>query len=152
MKFLRHEVLTLLDDTFPTYHMGQSRILLGDSLAGTIALQTAIQYPHTFGKVILQSPYVDQTVLDAVKNAGSMDSLDVYHTIGENETAVDVTDGSIVDFVTPNRALHQLLTKQGVLCEYYELANGEHTWKYRQKDLRNDIGRASLRDRGSISE
>ena len=139
MKFLRHEVLALLDDTLPTYHMGQSRILLGDSLAGTLALQTAIQYPHTFGKVILQSPYVNQTVLDAVKNAAPMHSLDVYHTIGSNETAVTMTDDSIVDFLTPNRRLHELLTKQGAQCEYYEQANGEHTWKYWQQDLQHAL-------------
>lgn len=139
IKFLKHEVIALLDETLPTYHMGQSRILLGDSLAGTIALQTAIQYPHTFGKVILQSPYVDQTVLDAVKNAPPMHALDVYHTIGENETGVNVTDGSTVDFLTPNRALHELLIKQGAQCQYYELAGGEHTWKYWQKDLRHAI-------------
>src|SRR5690625_5524166 len=53
MKLLRHEVLTLLDDTLPTYHMGQSRLLHGDSLHGIIVLQTPIPYPHTFGKVIL---------------------------------------------------------------------------------------------------
>src|SRR5690625_714181 len=63
MKFLRHEVLALLDDTLPTYHMSQSRILISESLTGNIDLQTSIHYPHTFVKFFLHSPYLIITVL-----------------------------------------------------------------------------------------
>src|SRR5690625_7906062 len=78
--------------------MEQSRALVGDSLAVTLALITAVKYPHTFSKVIMQSPYVDEDVLSTVKNAKNIHGIDIYHTIGENETAVDTTDGSEVDF------------------------------------------------------
>ena len=40
--------------------MGSTRALIGDSLGATVSLMTALQYPHTFGKVMLQSPYVDE--------------------------------------------------------------------------------------------
>ncbi|MBP2258619.1 enterochelin esterase-like enzyme [Virgibacillus campisalis] len=137
IKFLIHEVVPLLDDMYPTYQMGRSRALMGDSLAGTLALMTALKYPNTFGKVIMQSPYVDEKVIDAVQNAKNMESIDIYHTIGENETAVGTTDGSVQDFVTPNRELNELLKAKGASYQYEELKNGEHTWKYWQKDLPN---------------
>ncbi|NBJ70905.1 MULTISPECIES: alpha/beta hydrolase-fold protein [Clostridia] len=134
-KFLCHEIVPFLDELFPTYYMGQSRTLLGDSLAGTFALLTAIRYPNTFGKVIMQSPYVDNTVLEAVKSARDMDRIDIYHTIGLEETDVNMTNGESMDFLTPNRKLHQLLKNTAISYDYYELENGEHTWKYWQKDL-----------------
>src|SRR5699024_2537116 len=42
IKFLVHEVVPLLDAILPTLHMGHSRALMGDSLAGTLALMTAL--------------------------------------------------------------------------------------------------------------
>ncbi|GGB40390.1 esterase family protein [Virgibacillus dakarensis] len=138
MKFLVQEVVPYLDDLLPTYHMGQSRTLMGDSLAGTLALMTAITYPNTFSNVIMQSPYVDETVMNAVKNAKDIFSLDIYHTIGIGETEVDTTDGSKQDFLTPNRELNRLLAEKGISYLYYEL-DGPHTWKPWQKDLKRAL-------------
>src|SRR5690625_3972106 len=92
IQFLFQEVVPFLDENFSTLKTGQSRILMGDSLAGTLALMTAIKYPHTFGKIIMQSPYIDQTVLQLVENSVDLSALDIYHTIGENETAVKTTE------------------------------------------------------------
>ncbi|GAA0593385.1 alpha/beta hydrolase-fold protein [Virgibacillus siamensis] len=135
IRFLVHEAVPFLDDLLPTYHMGQSRTLMGDSLAGTLALMTAIKYPNTFSNVIMQSPYVDETVIESVKQGKRMDSIDIYHTIGTAETAVETTDGKTLDFVGPNRKLANALTYSGASCHYHELESGEHTWKYWQKDL-----------------
>lgn len=139
IKFLVHEVVPFLDDLLPTYHMGQSRALMGDSLAGTLALMTALKYPNTFGKVIMQSPYVDDTVKQTVEEAKDIHSIDIYHTIGSSETAVDTTDGNELDFITPNRELYELLEKRGTSHIYHELENGEHTWKYWQRDLKRAL-------------
>ncbi|WP_088049793.1 alpha/beta hydrolase [Virgibacillus dakarensis] len=138
MKFLVQEVVPYLDDLLPTYHMGQSRALMGDSLAGTLALMTAIAYPNTFSNVIMQSPYVDETVMNAVKNAKDIFSLDIYHTIGIGETEVNTTDGSRQDFLTPNRELNRLLAEKDISYLYYEL-DGPHTWKPWQKDLKRAL-------------
>ncbi len=135
-KFLVNEVVPLLDDILPTYHMGQSRALMGDSLAGTLAFITALKYPNTFGKVIMQSPYVDETVLDALENAKDIHSIDIYHTIGTDETNVDTTDGKQMDFVKPNRTLKEALKEKGSTYTYHELEGGQHTWKYWQKDMK----------------
>lgn len=135
IKFLVHEVVPMLDDLVPTYHMGQSRALIGDSLAGALALLTALKYPNTFGKVMMQSPYVDQTVLDAVEHASDIYNIDIYHTIGTEETAVQTTDGKESDFVTPNRELNKMLTSIGPSYIYHELDGGVHTWKHWQRDM-----------------
>ncbi|WP_047982358.1 alpha/beta hydrolase [Ornithinibacillus contaminans] len=134
-KFLVKEVVPLLDDFLPTYHMGGTRALMGDSLAGTLALVTAINYPHTFGKVIMQSPLVDDMVLESVRNADHLHGLEIYHTIGTAETSVETTLKPDVDFLTPNRALNELLGQKGLTYTYKEIPDGIHTWKYWQKDM-----------------
>ena len=138
IKFLVYEVVPLLDDLLPTFHMGHSRTLMGDSLAGTLALMTALRFPHTFGKVIMQSPYVDEKVMDTVRNAKDIHSIDIYHTIGLDETEVDTTAGTKEDFLAPNRMLNELLAEKGVSYVYHEL-DGEHTWKAWQKDLKRAL-------------
>ncbi|MEN2767613.1 alpha/beta hydrolase [Ornithinibacillus xuwenensis] len=134
-KFLVREVVPLLDDFLPTYHMGGTRALMGDSLAGTLALTIAIRYPNTFGKVIMQSPLVDDVVLDLVKQAENLHGLDIYHTIGTAETNVETTLNPDVDFLTPNRRLKDLIEQKGTTYYYKEIPEGIHTWKYWQKDM-----------------
>ncbi|MBY7143130.1 esterase family protein [Virgibacillus sp. NKC19-3] len=136
IKFLVAEVVPLLDRELPTYHMGKSRALMGDSLAGTLAFMTALKYPNTFGKVIMQSPLVDEDVLAAAENAKDIYSIDIYHTIGTEETAVDTTSDGQVDFLTPNRTLNNYLQEKGASYTYHELEGGQHTWKYWQKDMK----------------
>jgi enterochelin esterase-like enzyme len=134
--FLVREVVPLLDNELPTYNMGYTRALMGDSLAGTLALMTALKYPNTFGKVIMQSPYVDETVLEKVKNTNNLHSMDIYHTIGTEETEVEMTNNETMDFVAPNRELSKLLLETGASYTYHELEGGIHTWKYWQKDMK----------------
>src|SRR5699024_5346120 len=129
-KFLVHEVIPFLDHLLPTYHMSQSRALMGDSLAGTLGLMCALAYPHTFGKVIMQSPYVNDTVLEAVQTVDKAAAIDVYQTIGTNETAVNTTKDGQVNFLQPNRKLAERLRNKGINLIYQEIIGGEHTWKY----------------------
>lgn len=133
--FLIHEVVPMLDQILPTYHLGQSRALIGDSLAGTLALLTAINYPNIFGKVIMQSPLVDDVVLAAAEQADDIQVVDMYHTIGEAEIKALLTDGKEMDFLTPNRQLKDILSLKGNSYYYKELPAGKHTWKYWQQDL-----------------
>lgn len=135
-KFIVKEVIPLLDEIIPTLMLGKTRALMGDSLAGTFALVTALRYPNTFGKVIMQSPYIDESVLNIVKKSEiNFSSLDIYHTIGTKEDEAPLSDGTIEDLLTPNRQLNNLLNEKGANCTYYELEDGNHTWKYWQKDM-----------------
>ncbi len=134
IRFLAHELAPYLDEQFPTYQVGNGRVLLGDSLGGTISLMTALMYPHTFGKVIMQSPFVNETVMERVKAFNQPHALELYHIIGTQETNVKTTDGKIRDFVKPNAELNRLLTEKGFPYIYKEF-DGDHTWKYWQEDL-----------------
>lgn len=138
IRFLAHELVPFLDKEYPTYHMGSTRALIGDSLAATVSLMTALQYPHTFGKVLLQSPYVDSKVLEAVKSFREPQLLDVYHVVGSHETEVQTTDGKTSNFLDPNRQLSELFNSREFTYFYEEFA-GDHTWTYWQPDLKRAL-------------
>ncbi|NQD68400.1 esterase family protein [Bacillus haikouensis] len=138
IRFLAHELVPYLDEHFPTYHMGMSRALIGDSLGATVSLMTALKYPNTFGKVILQSPLVNEKVLDEVENFSHPHLLNIYHVIGKGETEVKTTDGKVKDFLTPNRQLNQLFT-ENKFSTFYEEFDGDHTWKHWQPDLKRAL-------------
>lgn len=133
--FLTKEVIPLLDEILPINPLGTVRTLMGDSLAGTIALTTALKYPDLFQQVVMQSPLVDETVLEIVKQARNVDSLDVYHSIGLRETEVPTTAGERVNFVNPNEQLAEILKEKLIDYEYVKIEDGNHTWKYWQKEL-----------------
>ncbi|MEW9501566.1 alpha/beta hydrolase [Jeotgalibacillus marinus] len=132
--FLARELVPFIDTEYPTYQMGLGRALIGDSLAGTVSYKTALNYPHTFGRVIMQSPFVNENVLQATRSFKDVHLINVYHIIGTEETSVKTTRGSEEDFLTPNRELHEQMTKQN-FSVFYEEFKGGHTWKYWQPDL-----------------
>ena len=68
--------------------------LIGDSLGGTVSLLTALQYPHTFGKVITQLPLVDKHVMKAVQAFQEPHLLELYHVIGTQEIDVPTAEMS----------------------------------------------------------
>lgn len=138
IRFLAHELVPFIDKEFPTFQMGMGRALIGDSLAATVSLMTALQYPHTFGKVLLQSPFVNEDVMQAVQNFDQPQLLHIYHVIGEEETAVKTTAGKVEDFLTPNRALSNLM-KEKHFPYFYEEFAGNHTWTYWQPDLKRAL-------------
>lgn len=138
IQFLTDEVVPLLDQLLPINQHEVYRALIGDSLAGTIALMGVISHPELFQKAILQSPLVDETILSRVTFSSS-DIMDVYHTIGTNETNVPTSDNQYVDFVTPNRELNALLQMRVDNYTYKEIDKGEHMWKYWQKDMENAV-------------
>ncbi len=135
IRFLAHELVPYLDEHYPTYHMGMGRALVGDSLGATVSLMTALKYPNTFGKIILQSPFVNEKVLNASESFQHTQLLSIYHVIGKGETEVKTTDGKVKDFLKPNRQLHEIFESKGYSSFYNEF-DGEHTWKYWQPDLK----------------
>ncbi|WP_226670711.1 alpha/beta hydrolase [Metabacillus litoralis] len=134
VRFLAHELVPYLDKEFPTYQIGYGRALIGDSLGATVSLVTGLTYPNTFGKLILQSPYVNEDVLQIVESFSSASRPSIYHQIGKQETNVKTTDGEVLDFITPNRTLNEVLSNKGFSYTYEEF-DGDHTWKYWQPAL-----------------
>lgn len=138
IRFLAHELAPYLDEEFSTYNMGMSRALIGDSLAGTVSLLAAIQYPNTFGKVALHSPLVNDTVLEQVTGFAFPYLLQIYHVIGKLEVNVPTTAGKREDFLSPNRELNLLFESQG-FPTFYEEFDGDHTWTYWQPDVKRTL-------------
>lgn len=138
IRFLAHELIPFMDKEFPTFHMGMGRALIGDSLGATISLLTAIRYPNTFGKVIIQSPYVNDVVLEKVAMENTTSQLSIYHSIGLHETAVKTMNGLDQDFLTPNRELNKYLKSHSLSYVYHEF-DGDHTWTYWQGDLKSSL-------------
>lgn len=138
LRFLAHELVPYLDEEYSTYQLGSSRGLIGDSMAATVSLLAAIKYPNIFSKAILQSPYVDEHVLNTVEQADKSNTISIYHIIGKEEDIVLTTDKQIKDFLTPNRKLHQLFLAKGYKT-FYEEFNGNHTWKYWKQDLKRAL-------------
>ena len=138
LRFLAHELVPYLDREYATYQMGRGRGVIGDSLAATASLMAALKYPTIFGKVILQSPYVDDDVLKAVEQFQNPADLSIYHIIGKDENKVITMDKTIKDFLTPNRQLHNLMLSRG-FSTFYDEFDGNHTWKYWKPDLRRAL-------------
>jgi len=138
IRFLAHELVPFLDKEFPTYQMGSTRALIGDSLGATVSLLTALQYPHTFGKILLQSPLVDQHIFKLVEDFNEGQLVEIYHVIGTQETEVQTTDGKVQDFISPNRILAKKIQAKPITY-FYEEFNGNHTWTYWQPDLKRAL-------------
>jgi len=138
IRFLAHELVPFLDNEYPTMQIGLGRALIGDSLAATVSFMAALEYPNTFGHVILQSPFVDETVLQQVKNFKNAELLNIYHTVGNKETEVKTTDNKSKDFLTPNRELSKLLQNHNGLYHYHEFEGG-HFWTHWQPDIKNAL-------------
>lgn len=138
IRFLAHELVPFLDQEYPTYHMGSTRALIGDSLGATVSLVTALQYPHSFGKVLLQSPYINEKVLEMVNSFTETELLEIYHIVGNQETEVQTTNGKISDFLEPNRKLSSIFTDKS-FTYFYDEFDGDHTWTYWQPDLKRAL-------------
>lgn len=138
IRFLAHELVPYLDKEFPTFQMGMGRALIGDSLAATVSLLAALQYPHTFGKVLLQSPYVNEHVLSAAGSFSQPGLLNIYHSVGDQETAVKTASTKDKDFLTPNRELSNIFKEKGQ-SYFYDEFNGDHTWTHWQPDLKRAL-------------
>src|SRR5690625_732658 len=134
MQFLTKEVVPLIDENIPLNPLGVKRTLMGDSLDGTLSLMAALKYPTIFHKVILQSPFVDDIVLQAAKNAANH-LLEIYHSIGLLEESVPTTELGKVDFIIPNQQLQKVLSESFSNYLYKEIDEGNHTWKYWQQEL-----------------
>jgi enterochelin esterase-like enzyme len=137
-RFLAHELVPYLDHEFPTYQMGSTRALMGDSLGASISLLTALQYPYTFGKLLLQSPFVNDLVLEKIKSFAKPELLDIYHVVGNNETEVTTTDGRVSNFLIPNREMSKLFLEKS-FTYFFEEFNGDHSWTYWQPDLKRAL-------------
>ena len=111
---------------------------MGDSLAGSIALLTALTYPTIFSQVAMLSPQYDEVVKEKVEGCDTKSQLSIWHGIGlEEEDFTLPTNGKRANFLTPNRELNALINQFDVRYHYQEFEGG-HNWKS-WKPLLGDI-------------
>lgn len=132
------ELTSYINKEYATHQLASGHVLMGDSLAGTASLLTALEYPNTFGKVILQSPLVDDVVMQMVGQLIDKSHLSIYHVIGTEESEVKLTNGNIENFLVPNRELNKILQNKKINY-FYDEFNGGHFWKYWQPDIRRAL-------------
>ncbi|MEJ7219663.1 esterase family protein [Staphylococcus gallinarum] len=129
VKAVANEILPFIDRTFPTFKVGNSRILLGASLAGSVALMTALSYPRVFSQVGMLSPQHDEVITTMFDRCQFQEQLTIWHIVGLEEDDFELpTTGKRADFLTPNRELNQLIATSGVTYHYFEF-DGGHRWK-----------------------
>ncbi|WP_062104422.1 alpha/beta hydrolase [Bacillus niameyensis] len=133
IRFLTNELVPWIDQEYP---INQNRAIMGDSLAGTVSLLTAIQHPDIFNMVILHSPYVDDDVITKVMDFESPYPLNIYQVIGKEESVVKISNNR--DFLTPNRKLRRIF-KEKEFQLFYDEFDGGHSWKYWQPDLKRAL-------------
>jgi enterochelin esterase-like enzyme len=138
VKAMAKEILPYVDQHFPTFKVGNGRILFGDSLAGSVALVTALSYPRIFSQVGVLSPQHDDVITELLERCQLKDSLSIWHAVGlEEEDFKLPTNGKQANFLTPNRELNQLLNSYNLSYHYVEYEGG-HRWKS-WKPLLNDM-------------
>ena len=130
--------MPFIDSTFSTLKVGNARLLVGDSLAGSITLLTALTYPTIFSRVAMLSPHSDEKVLDKLNQCANKEQLTIWHVIGLDEKDFTLpTNGKRADFLTPNRELAEQIKKYNITY-YYDEFEGGHQWKD-WKPLLSDI-------------
>lgn len=133
-KFITDELVPMVDELLPLNPLGHHRTIMGDSLAGTLALVTSVKHPNIFKQAILQSPLIDSSVEELVKSVPTP-NIGIYHSIGLKEKEVYTSDKQIMDFVKPNQNFAKYLSENFPNYKYVEIPNGNHTWKYWQEEL-----------------
>ena len=132
--FVGRELIQWIDSTFPTLKMPHSRVLMGESLAGSFALSVSLAYPMTFPQSLAFSPFVDRDFIKRFEGEPNLMQLNLYHTIGLEEDDFTTIMGDEADFLTPNRELNEFLQYEPLEYEYHELEGG-HVWKTWKPEL-----------------
>ena len=110
------------------------RGLLGDSLAGNISLNIALEKPEFWTHVLLQSPAVSDGDLERLEGT-ELPGWNVHQTVGtfEDEFISPITKEPLY-ILTRNRQLYQSFLLKHANVKYIE-SEDEHLWKVWQRDL-----------------
>ncbi|QQK76901.1 esterase family protein [Salicibibacter cibarius] len=135
LQFLTEELLPFLTEQFSIREDADGRTLLGDSLAGSMALLACLEHPDMFKRAIMYSPYVNDTLLSKIDESKYLDTFTIYHTVGTDEEEVKGTDGTIMDFMTMHNDLQNRLKDSTGNYRSKVIEEGDHTWLTWEPDL-----------------
>ena len=135
-----HQYLRFMNDEFiPEFerNLGVSvsrRGLLGDSLAGNISLNIALEKPESWTHLLLQSPAISDGDIQKVEEV-DFAGWNVLQTVGtyEDEFVSSISDQKLL-ILTRNRELYRSFTTKNINVQYIETED-EHLWKVWERDL-----------------
>lgn len=129
-KFVAEELLDYIQDTFNFSRDKNNTIVIGDSLAASISLTLAIEYPDLTSKCCLFSPMITDKINNQINNLSQerKSELNLYLVVGKEEDHFKLLTGDYADFLNPIRQLHQVLIENNI-SHYYAELDGGHTWK-----------------------
>lgn len=133
MEFFAEEMLPYIEYRYPVKAHADHRVLVGDSLGGTVSLHLALSYPHLFRNVISLSGAFFEPTRRAIRESPDLSWLRMYQLIGTEETDVQ-TEWGVPDFLEANRLTRELLEQKNAGILYKEGA-GKHTWGFWQNEL-----------------
>ncbi|MEH7385968.1 alpha/beta hydrolase-fold protein [Bacillus sp. JJ1521] len=136
----RHFIRFMNDEFIPEFErdLGVENIskrgLLGDSLAGNISLNIALEKPERWTHLLLQSPAVSDGDIKQVAEV-DLPSWNVYQTVGtfEDEFISPLSNEKLLIF-TRNRQLYRSFLSKQIKFHYIE-SEDEHLWKVWERDL-----------------
>jgi len=135
-----HQYLRFMNDEFiPEFerNLGVSvsrRGLLGDSLAGNISINIALEKPERWTHLLLQSPAISDGDIQKVEEV-DFAGWNVLQTVGtyEDEFVSSISDQKLL-ILTRNRELYRSFTTKNINVQYIETED-EHLWKVWERDL-----------------
>lgn len=137
-RFVADELLPFVESTYAVRRTPDERLLVGDSLGGSVSLMLALERPDLFARVLsLSGAYYDLFQAEVAERTDLSD-LAVWMTVGLQETAF-ATDYGTFDFVELNRNMRRLLEEKGATLSYSE-RSGEHKWGFWQQVIPEALG------------
>ncbi|MCC3356899.1 alpha/beta hydrolase [Bacillus sp. REN16] len=110
------------------------RGLLGDSLAGNISLNIALERPEMWTHLLVQSPAVSAGDIGQLEKV-ELPDWNVYQTVGtyEDEFVSSISNEKLY-ILTRNRQLYRSFLSKKITVQYIE-SEDEHLWKVWERDL-----------------
>ncbi len=133
VRFFAEEMLPFVEERYPVRRERSERLLVGDSLGGTVSLHLALRYPDIWSRVLSLSGAFYEASQQLAALEQELGWLQLYQYVGLQETDYQ-TDTGIYDFVTLNREMRELLEAKGAGILYTE-KDGKHQWGFWQREI-----------------
>ncbi|GAB2699752.1 alpha/beta hydrolase [Paenibacillus thermoaerophilus] len=132
-QFVATELVPYIEARYPARPDVTERILVGDSLGGTVSLHLALDYPYLFQNVIALSGAFLSTTHERLARESSLSWLRLWQLIGTDEREVKTERGTF-DFLELNRTAREWFERRNVQLTYVEKP-GKHLWGFWQQEL-----------------
>jgi enterochelin esterase-like enzyme len=132
-KFFVKELIPFVEERYQLREEGIGRLLIGDSLGGTVSFDLALDYPDVFPNVLCFSGAFFQPTIERVLSQTDLSWLNIWMIVGTGETEVETHLGKL-NFLEWNRKAKAVLEEKNTKLNYNE-AEGTHIWGFWQRVL-----------------